>query len=160
MSPKEGEVAVEGSKAPEFDLEADDGRRVKLGDFAGRKLVLYFYPKDDTPGCTTEACDFRDAAPRFRDMDAVILGVSSDSVESHAKFKAKYGLTFPLLSDPDRSVCEAYGVWKKKSLYGRSFFGIERSTFLIDREGVVARAWRKVRAKGHVEDVAAAVAAT
>jgi peroxiredoxin Q/BCP len=152
-------MLVEGSKAPEFDLEADDGRRVKLGDFVGRKVVLFFYPKDDTPGCTTEACNFRDAVPRFRDMDAVILGVSADSVASHAKFKAKYGLTFPLLSDPDRTVCEAYGVWKTKSLYGRSFLGIERSTFLIDRRGVVARAWRKVKVKGHAEDVAAAVAA-
>jgi peroxiredoxin Q/BCP len=152
-------MVVEGSKAPEFDLVADDGRRVKLSDFAGQKVVLYFYPKDDTPGCTTEACDFRDAMPRFRKMDAVILGVSADSVQSHAKFKAKYGLTFPLLSDPDRSVCEAYGVWKQKSMYGRSFLGIERSTFLIDRKGVVAKVWRKVSAKGHAEEVAAAVAA-
>jgi peroxiredoxin Q/BCP len=151
-------MVVEGSKAPEFDLEADDGRRVRLRDFAGRKVVLYFYPKDNTPGCTTEACDFRDAAPRFHDMDAVILGVSSDSAASHAKFKAKYGLTFPLLSDSDRAVSEAYGVWKKKSLYGRSFFGIERSTFLIDGKGVVVRVWRKVKVTGHAEEVAAAVA--
>jgi peroxiredoxin Q/BCP len=156
---EKGEIVVEGSKAPQFDLAADDGRRVRLGDLVGQKVVLYFYPKDDTPGCTTEACDFRDAMPRFEDMDAVVLGVSPDSVESHAKFKAKYGLTFPLLSDPDRVVCEAYGVWRKKSLYGRTFFGIERSTFLIDRRGVVARVWRKVRVKGHMEDVAAAVAA-
>jgi peroxiredoxin Q/BCP len=152
-------MVVEGSKAPEFDLEADDGRRVKLKDLAGRKVVVYFYPKDDTPGCTAEACDFRDAMPRFKSSDAVILGVSADSVESHVKFKARYGLTFRLLSDPDHTVCEAYGVWRRKSLYGRSFLGIERSTFLIDRRGVVARVWRKVRVKGHAEDVAAAVAA-
>ena len=162
MSEKPDGVAlvVEGSKAPEFDLEADDGRRVKLKDFAGRKVVLYFYPKDDTPGCTTQACDFRDAMPRFQDMDAVILGVSPDSVASHVKFKTKFGLTFPLLSDPDRTVCETYGVWRKKSLYGRTFFGVERSTFLIDRQGEVARVWRKVKAQGHAEEVASAVAAT
>jgi peroxiredoxin Q/BCP len=152
-------MVVEGSKAPEFDLEADDRRRVKLKDLAGLKVVVYFYPKDDTPGCTAEACDFRDAMPRFKSSDAVILGVSADSVESHVKFKARYGLTFRLLSDPDHTVCEAYGVWRRKSLYGRSFLGIERSTFLIDRRGVVARVWRKVRVKGHAEDVAAAVAA-
>jgi peroxiredoxin Q/BCP len=151
-------MLVEGSRAPDFDLEADDGSRVKLRDLAGRKVVLYFYPKDDTPGCTTQACDFRDAAPRFLGMDAEIFGVSPDSVESHVKFKTKFGLTFPLLSDPDRAVSEAYGVWRKKSLYGRTFFGVERSTFLIDRRGVVVRVWRKVRVKGHAEEVASAVA--
>jgi peroxiredoxin Q/BCP len=150
----------EGSKAPEFDLEADDGQRVRLKDFRGRKVVLFFYPKDDTPGCTTEVCDFRDAMPRFQSMDAVILGISPDSVASHVKFKAKFALTFPLLSDPGRAVCEAYGVWRKKSLYGRTFLGVERSTFLIDRRGLLARIWRKVRVQGHAEEVAAAVAAT
>jgi len=112
-------------------------------------VVLYFYPKDDTPGCTIQACDFRDAFPRFEGVGAVVLGVSPDSVRSHAKFRAKFGLTFPLLADEDHAVAEAYGVWTAKSMYGRSYMGIERSTFLIDEEGRLAEVWRKVKPEGH-----------
>jgi peroxiredoxin Q/BCP len=140
-----------GSHAPDFTLPSDDGGDVSLAGLRGRKVVLYFYPKDDTPGCTTQACDFRDALPRFEGVDAVVLGVSADSVESHAKFRAKHHLNFPLLADVDHEVSEAYGVWKEKNLYGRKSMGIERSTFLIDEEGNVERVWRKVKAQGHAE---------
>jgi peroxiredoxin Q/BCP len=140
-----------GSPAPDFTLPSDDGGDVSLAGLRGRKVVLYFYPKDDTPGCTTQACDFRDALPRFEGVDAVVLGVSADSVESHAKFRAKHHLNFPLLADVDHEVSEAYGVWKEKNLYGRKSMGIERSTFLIDEEGNVERVWRKVKAQGHAE---------
>ncbi len=144
----------EGDPAPDFVLAADDGSQVSLESLRGKKVVLYFYPKDNTSGCTTEACEFRDSIPRFEGADAVVLGVSPDSVASHQKFKAKYDLNFPLLSDPDHTVSEAFGVWKEKSMYGRTYFGIERSTFLIDERGVVRKAWRKVKAKGHAEQVA------
>ena len=140
-----------GSEAPDFTLATDEGGEVTLSDLRGKKVVLYFYPKDDTPGCTIQACDFRDATPAFEKLDAVVLGVSADSVESHAKFRAKYGLNFPLLADVDNEVSEAYGVWKEKSMYGRKFMGIERSTFLIDEDGVVAEVWRRVKPKGHAE---------
>jgi peroxiredoxin Q/BCP len=143
-----------GSHAPDFTLPSDDGGDVSLAGLRGRKVVLYFYPKDDTPGCTTQACDFRDALPRFEGVDAVVLGVSADSVESHAKFRAKHHLNFPLLADVDHEVSEAYGVWKEKNLYGRKSMGIERSTFLIDGEGNVERVWRKVKAQGHTEVLA------
>jgi peroxiredoxin Q/BCP len=143
-----------GSPAPDFTLPSDDGGDVSLSGLRGRKVVLYFYPKDDTPGCTTQACDFRDSLPRFEGVDAVVLGVSADSVESHAKFRAKHGLNFPLLADVDHEVSEAYGVWKEKNLYGRKSMGIERSTFLIDEEGNVERVWRKVKAQGHTEVLA------
>jgi len=143
-----------GSKAPDFTLSADDGSEVTLSELRGKKVVLYFYPKDDTPGCTTQACDFRDAMPRFEGVDAVVLGVSPDSADSHRKFKDKFGLNFPLLADVDHEVAEAYGVWKERSMYGRKFMGIERSTFLIDEKGSVAEAWRKVKPAGHAEMLA------
>lgn len=141
----------EGSPAPDFTLPSDDGRDVTLSDLRGKKVVLYFYPKDDTPGCTTQACDFRDAAPSFAGVDAVVLGVSADSIESHRKFRQKYDLNFPLLADESHGVAEAYGVWKEKSMYGRKFMGIERSTFLIDEKGEVEKVWRKVSPKGHAD---------
>jgi peroxiredoxin Q/BCP len=143
-----------GSPAPDFTLPSDEGGDVSLSDLRGRKVVLYFYPKDDTPGCTIQACDFRDATPSFEGVDAVVLGVSADSVESHRRFREKYDLNFPLLADEDHRVAEAYGVWKEKSMYGRTFMGIERSTFLIGADGNVERAWRKVKPKGHAEMLA------
>ena len=142
-----------GAKAPAFDMPTDGGGRVKLGDLKGRKVVLYFYPKDDTPGCTKEACGFRDALPDFTKLDAAIVGVSKDSVAKHDKFKAKYELPFTLASDEDGTVCEAYGTWVEKSMYGRKYMGIDRATFLIDESGVLRAEWRKVKVPGHVEDV-------
>jgi peroxiredoxin Q/BCP len=140
-----------GDKAPDFTLLSDEGAEVTLSSLRGQKVVLYFYPKDDTPGCTIQACDFRDAAPAFEKLDAVVLGVSADSAESHAKFRQKFDLNFPLLVDEDHAVCEAYGVWKEKSMYGKKFMGIERSTFLIDEQGAVSEIWRRVKPKGHAE---------
>ena len=150
--PEEGQV-TKGSRAPDFDLPSDDGRRVSLSALRGKKVVLYFYPKDDTPGCTTQACDLRDAMPKFEGLDAVVLGVSPDSVASHRKFRDKYGLNFALLADEDHRVAEAYGVWKEKNMYGRKSMGIERSTFLIDEDGTILEAWRKVSARGHADMV-------
>ena len=147
----------EGDAAPDFELPADDGSTISLAGLRGRKVVLYFYPKDDTSGCTTEACEFRDALPRFEEDGAVILGVSPDSVASHRKFKEKYDLNFLLLADKAHEVAEAYGVWKEKSMFGNKYWGVERSTFLIDEEGRVQRAWRRVRPKGHAEKVAEAL---
>jgi peroxiredoxin Q/BCP len=144
-------MVVEGEKAPEFTLEAHDGRQVSLKDFLGKKVVLYFYPKDNTPGCTTEAVEFRDVAEEFEKQGAVIVGVSKDSVESHQKFKEKHGLPFALLSDPEGRVLDLYGVWKEKSLYGRTFMGTERTTFLIDEKGILVKVYRKVKAKGHAQ---------
>ncbi len=140
-----------GSPAPDFTLPSDTEGDVTLSDFRGRSVVLYFYPKDDTSGCTRQACGIRDSLPRFDEVDAVVLGVSPDSVESHAKFRAKHDLNFPLLADEDHEVSQAYGVWKEKQMYGNTYMGIERSTFLIDADGVVQEAWRKVRPKGHAE---------
>ncbi len=148
-----------GDKAPTFNGATDGGGKVSLKDFKGKKVVLYFYPKDDTPGCTTEACGFRDSFPDFSKIDAAIVGVSKDSVKRHDNFKAKYELPFTLLSDEDGSVCEAYGVWVMKKNYGREYMGIERSTFLIDETGKIAGVWRKVRVKGHVDEVLAAAKA-
>ena len=148
-----------GDKAPAFKGATDGGGTVSLKDFKGKKVVLYFYPKDDTPGCTTEACGFRDSFPDFSKIDAAIVGVSKDSVKRHDNFKAKYELPFTLLSDEDGSVCEAYGVWVMKKNYGREYMGIERSTFLIDETGKIAGVWRKVRVKGHVDEVLAAAKA-
>ncbi len=142
-----------GEPAPDFTLPADDGSEVSLGDFRGQKVVLYFYPKDDTPGCTQEACDFRDNLARVRSAGAAVLGVSKDSVKSHQKFKAKYELPFPLLSDTEGAVLTAYDVLKDKTMYGRTYKGIERSTFLIDEDGRVAKVYHKVRVKGHVDQV-------
>lgn len=142
-----------GDKAPAFDMATDGDGRVKLKDLKGKKLILYFYPKDDTPGCTTEACGFRDALPDFSKLDAEIIGVSKDSVAKHDKFKAKHDLPFLLGSDEDGAVCEAYGVWQEKKNYGKTYMGIVRSTFLIDEKGVIRAAWRNLRVKGHVDKV-------
>ncbi|MBT3536718.1 MAG: thioredoxin-dependent thiol peroxidase [Rhodospirillaceae bacterium] len=142
-----------GDKAPDFSLPTDGGGTASLKALMGRKLVLYFYPKDDTPGCTTEACGFRDALPDFSKTGAEIIGVSKDSVARHDKFKAKYDLPFTLVADEDGTLCEAYGVWQEKKNYGKTYMGIVRSTFLIDEKGVIAAVWRNLRVKGHVEKV-------
>ena len=153
-------MAVEaGHKAPGFDLPTDGGGRLRLEDFAGRPVVLYFYPKDDTSGCTKEAQGFAAAYPEFRAAGAEVVGVSRDGVASHDRFKAEYGLPFPLGADEDGSVVEAYGVWVEKSMYGRRYMGIDRSTFLIDRAGTIRKAWRQVKVPGHVEEVLAATKA-
>ncbi|MBT5266204.1 MAG: thioredoxin-dependent thiol peroxidase [Rhodospirillaceae bacterium] len=144
---------AEGDKAPDFNMTTDAGGSVSLADLKGRPVVLYFYPKNDTPGCTTEACGFRDLEADFSSVDATVIGVSRDSVKRHDKFKAKYDLNFALGSDEDGVVTEAYGVWVEKMNYGRSYMGIERSTFLIDGTGAIAKIWRKVRVKGHVDAV-------
>jgi peroxiredoxin len=148
-----------GDKAPDFDLPADGGGQVKLADFAGKKLVLYFYPKDDTSGCTTEAKAFTEAAGDFAAAGATVVGVSRDPVKSHDKFKAKYDLNLTLGADVEGAVTEAYGVWVEKSMYGRQYMGIERATFLIDGAGQVAKVWRKVKVPGHAAEVLAAVKA-
>ncbi|KGR73599.1 thioredoxin-dependent thiol peroxidase [Ureibacillus manganicus] len=140
-------------KAPEFTLVNEKGIDISLNDFLGKKVVLYFYPKDMTPGCTTEACDFRDHHDTFKELNAVILGVSADSSAQHTKFIEKYGLPFSLLVDEDHKVSEEYGVWVLKKMYGREFMGIERSTFLIDEDGIVLKEWRKVKVKNHIEEV-------
>jgi len=142
-----------GDKAPDFTLPTDGNGEITLSSFKGQKVVLYFYPKDDTPGCTRESCEFRDNLQDFRDMDVQIIGISKDSVVRHDKFRDKYKLNFPLASDEDCKVCEAYGAWKEKSMYGKKYMGIERSTFLIDENGKIAAMWRKVKVTGHVEDV-------
>jgi len=146
-------MAAEGEQAPSFEKATDGGGTLALGDLKGRKVVLYFYPKDDTPGCTKEAEGFRDAIADFDAAGASVVGVSKDSVARHDKFKAKYDLPFALVSDDDGSLCEAYGVWIEKKNYGRTYMGIERSTFLIDESGKIAKAWRKVRVKDHVAAV-------
>ena len=148
-----------GDRAPAFDLPTDGGGRVALSDYTGVHLVLYFYPKDDTPGCTTEAVGFSQALPNFTAVGARILGVSKDSPARHDKFKAKHGLGFTLASDETGAMIEAYGAWVEKSLYGRKYMGIDRSTFLIDPFGTVRAVWRKVRVPGHVEAVLAAAKA-
>ena len=150
-------MTTEGDKVPDFSLEADDGTTVTPASLAGKNVVLFFYPKDDTPGCTKEACGFRDAFPQFGEIDAVVLGVSPDSIESHRKFKKKYQLPFRLLSDEGHRLADAFGVWKQKSMYGLKFMGIERTTVIIDRKGRVARIFPKVKVPGHVEDVEKAV---
>jgi peroxiredoxin Q/BCP len=151
-TPAKGIATLAGKAAPAFTLMNDEGKKVSLKDFRGQRVVLYFYPKDDTPGCTTQACAFRDAEADFSKADAVVLGVSKDNVKSHQKFKNKFKLNFPLLAD-DAGVCEAYGVWKMKNMYGRTYMGIERSTFLIDEEGKVRAEWRKVSVPGHADEV-------
>ncbi len=144
----------EGQKAPEFSLESTEGRKILLKDFKGKKnVVLYFYPKDMTPGCTTEACSFRDNFARVEKVGAVILGVSTDNVTSHQKFTEKYQLNFPLLADIEKEVVNAYGVWKKKSMYGREYMGIERTTVIIDKQGKIAKIFPKVKVAGHTEEV-------
>ena len=146
-----------GDKAPDFTLLDQDGNKVKLSSFKGRKVLVYFYPKDDTPGCTKEACEFRDAVKKFSSKKAVVLGVSPDSLKAHDKFIAKFGLPFVLLSDADHAVAEKYGVWVEKSMYGRKYMGIERSTFVIGPDGKMKAAFRKVKVDGHVDEVLAAV---
>lgn len=142
-----------GQPVPEFRLPASNGREVGLSDFRGKKLVLYFYPKDDTPTCTQESCDFRDYNGRFAEHGIDVVGISPDSVKAHGKFIGKYGLPFLLLADEDRAVCELFGVWTMKSLFGKKYMGVERSTFLIDENGVLAREWRKVKVRGHIREV-------
>ena len=148
-----------GDIAPDFTLLADDGTSVTLSALRGKSVILYFYPRDDTPGCTTEACDFRDRHAAITDANAVVLGVSPDAAKAHVKFKTKYGLDLRLASDPDGALIEALGSWVEKSMYGRTYFGIDRSTFLIDKSGRVARIWHKVKVPGHVEEVLAAAQA-
>ncbi len=157
--PKSAADLAEGAKAPTFDLPADGGGRLKLKDFSGKTLVLYFYPKDDTSGCTREALDFSAAGKKFEKAGATVLGVSKDSVAAHDKFKAKHKLKVALGSDEDGKTVEAYGVWVEKSMYGKKYMGIERATFLIDGKGVIRKVWRKVKVPGHVEEVLAEVKA-
>ena len=142
-----------GGKAPDFTLPTDGNGSVTLSKLAGKKVVLYFYPKDDTSGCTAEACGFRDSFPDYGEAGAVVIGISKDAVASHDKFKKKHGLPFILASDTGGDVCEKYGVWVEKSMYGRKYMGIERATFLIDGKGVVRGVWHKVRVPGHVAEV-------
>ena len=142
-----------GQAAPAFRLQDDEGNWVSLADFRGEHVVLYFYPKDDTPGCTTEACAFRDQSQEFRTRGIAILGVSADTVESHEKFKAKYGLPFALLSDPDKKTLKAYGVWKEKSMYGKKFMGIERTTVIIDEHGNIEKVFPKVKVTNHIKEI-------
>ncbi|PZE20844.1 thioredoxin-dependent thiol peroxidase [Paenibacillus xerothermodurans] len=145
--------AEQGQPAPDFTLLAADGEKVSLQQFRGKKVVLYFYPKDMTPSCTQEACDFRDYNSQIRELNAEVVGISPDDLKSHGKFSAKHELPFVLLSDPDHEVCELYGVWQLKKMYGKEYMGVVRSTFIIDENGMIARAWRKVRVKNHVNEV-------
>lgn len=142
-----------GDKAPAFSLQSDAGETVTLSQFKGRKVVVYFYPKDDTSGCTVEACEFRDHWAQVKQTGAAVLGVSPDGVESHGKFKRKYRLPFPLLADPDHAIAERFGVWGEKSMYGRKYFGIMRTTFVIDEAGRIAKVFAKVKPKGHATEV-------
>ncbi|CEA03279.1 Putative peroxiredoxin bcp [Metalysinibacillus saudimassiliensis] len=145
-------------QAPDFTLNNQNGEAVSLSDFRGNYVVLYFYPKDMTPGCTTQACNFRDDYPTYEGLDAVILGVSADDETRHTKFIAKHDLPFSLLADTEHKVCEQYGVWVLKKMFGKEYYGIERSTFLIDKEGNIVKEWRKVKVKDHNEEVKAALA--
>ena len=142
-----------GSKAPDFSGVCDGDKSIKLSSFNGKNVILYFYPKDDTPGCTKESCEFRSANDDFLEHETIILGVSKDSVARHNKFKEKYNLPFLLVSDESGKICESYGVWREKKYYGKTYMGIERSTFLIDKKGVIQKVWRKVRVSGHVDAV-------
>ena len=148
-----------GDKAPDFTLSTDHGGKFTLSQQKGKPVIVYFYPKDDTSGCTAQACGFRDSLPDFGKLKTQVIGVSKDSVDKHDKFKKKYGLNFPLVSDEDGKICEKYGTWIEKSLYGRKYMGIERATFLIDKTGTVARVWRKVKVPGHVDEVLKALKA-
>ena len=146
-------MTLVGKQAPQFELLNEKGEMVRLADLKGKNVVLYFYPKDMTPGCTTEACDFRDAYENFSELNAVILGISMDDANRHTKFIEKHGLPFSLLVDSDHAVCEAYGVWVLKKNFGKEYMGIERTTFLIDENGLVKQEWRKVKVKNHIEEV-------
>jgi peroxiredoxin Q/BCP len=152
-------VVEEGQKAPDFELASDSGERVRLSQFRGKPVVLYFYPRDDTPGCTKQACGIRDSYEDFSDRGAVVLGVSPDKESSHVKFKQRYGLPFTLLADPEHEVAEQYGAWVEKKYMGRTYMGVERSTFLIDSEGRIAKVMRRVKPDTHVEKVLAALPA-
>ena len=147
----------EGKKAPAFTMASDEGGKVKLSELKGSPVVLYFYPKDDTPGCTKEACAFRDRKEEISGLGATVLGVSPDDSASHAKFREKYELNFPLLVDKDHKVAEKYGAWREKNMYGKKSMGIQRSTFLIDSDGVVAKVWKRVKVDGHDEQVIEAI---
>ncbi len=142
-----------GDKAPLFSAPSDTGETYSLKDLKGKKFILYFYPKDDTSGCTAEACHFTENIKAFNKAGVIVLGVSKDSLESHKKFREKYGLKFPLLSDTDGKICEAYGTWIEKSMYGKKYMGIDRSTFMIGEDGKIISIWRKVKVPGHVEEV-------
>ncbi len=144
---------AEGKKAPAFTLAADDGTKVRLSALKGSPVVLYFYPRDDTPGCTREACAFRDRKAEIEKLGATVLGVSPDTVEKHVKFRDKYELNFPLLADPDHKIAEKYGAWREKNMYGKKKMGIQRSTFLIDANGKVAKVWQRVKVDGHDDQV-------
>ena len=146
-------MTLENQQAPNFTLQNENGEQVSLQDYQGKNVILYFYPKDLTPGCTTQACDFRDHYEDFSDLNAVILGVSLDDAAKHTKFIEKHGLPFSLLVDADHEVAEAYGVWTLKKNFGKEYMGIERTTFLINEQGIVEKEWRKVRVKNHIEDV-------
>lgn len=147
----------EGDKAPDFTLPADGGGTVSLKDYKGRRVLVYFYPKDDTSGCTAESCSFSENIKAFDKLNCAVIGISKDSVKSHDKFKAKYDLQFPLGSDAESDVCERYGVWTEKSMYGRKYMGIERTTFLIDENGKIEKIWNKVKVNGHTDEVMAAL---
>ncbi len=146
-------MLTDGSKAPDFTLTNDGGKEVSLKDFRGKTVVLYFYPKDDTPGCTKEACDFRDNTKQFQEKNIVILGVSPDDTASHQKFKKKFDLPFTLLSDPDKKILEKYGVWKEKSMYGKKYMGVERTTFIITPQGKIAKIYPKVSVTDHIGEI-------
>jgi thioredoxin-dependent peroxiredoxin len=146
-----------GDTAPSFTLPTDEGDSITLSDLIGKRVIVYFYPKDATSGCTAEACSFRDEKPKFDKKNVVIIGISKDSIKSHKKFKEKEGLNFILASDETGEVCEKYGVWAEKSMYGKRYFGIERSTFLIDEKGKIVKIWRKVSVPGHVDEILKAV---
>ncbi len=147
----------EGDKAPDISLETDSGQRFELSSLKGKNVVLYFYPKSDTPGCTREACAFRDESLKFTKANTVIVGVSPDKTSSQAKFKGKFNLPFTLLADPDHKAAEAYGVWAQKSMYGRKYMGIERTTFVLDATGTIRKIFPKVKVEGHAEEVLAAI---
>ena len=157
METKSSDWVEAGERAPAFTLTADDGSKVRLSDLKGSPVVLYFYPRDDTPGCTREACAFRDRKAALQDHGAIVLGVSTDALESHRRFRDKFELNFPLLVDADHKVAERYGAWSEKNMYGKKSMGIQRSTFLIDSDGKVAKVWKQVKVDGHDEQVLAAL---
>ncbi len=146
-----------GDKAPDFEVKDDRGNTFHLSDLKGKTVVLYFYPKADTPGCTKEACEFRDHAAAYKKKNAAVVGVSPDQPSAQAKFKSKYELTFPLLADEDHKIAEAYGVWKEKSMYGKKYMGVERTTYVIGPEGKIAQVFEKVKPEGHADQVLAAL---
>ena len=146
-----------GTEAPNFSVETDEGKTVQLSDFKGKPVVLYFYPKDDTPGCTKEACAFRDRSADLQKLGAVVLGMSPDDVDSHVKFRDKFELNFPLLADKDHLVADDYGAWREKNMYGKKSMGIQRSTYLIDADGKIAKVWKRVKVDGHDQQVIDAI---